>query len=62
MVWILMIYFGTTFSDHAGQGGFSTEFSDLQSCKAAYKQYVKSRPAGVRGTMSGVCVPKKGGA
>lgn len=62
MVWILMIYFGSTTSYQAGQGGFSTEFNDLQSCKAAYKQYVQSRPDGILGTVSGVCVPKKGGA
>ena len=59
MIWILMIYFGNGFSDNPGQGGFSTEFYDLQSCKSAYQQYVKSRPHGVRGTMSGVCVPKR---
>lgn len=60
MVWILMIYFGSTTSWEAGQSGFSTEFDSLQSCKAAYTMYVQNRPRDVKGVMSGVCVPKKG--
>lgn len=59
MTWILMIYFGSTMTANAGQSGFSTEFASLEACKSAYIQYVKNRPKGAKGTMSGICVRKR---
>jgi hypothetical protein len=58
MTWILLVFFGTSHSAATVPTGFSAEFNDLQSCLAAYAQYVKVRPENIYGKMSGVCVPK----